>query len=49
MASQHGLDQVGFYQKFLAHPAYDSFWREQALDKLLAKEPLSVPVMLVHS
>ena len=49
MARQHGLDQVGFYQKFLAHPAYDAFWQEQALDKLLTKEPLSVPVMLVHS
>jgi putative CocE/NonD family hydrolase len=49
MARRHGLDQVGFYQKFLAHPAYDSFWREQAMDKLLANQPLSVPVMLVHS
>jgi hypothetical protein len=37
MARQRGLDQVGFYQKFLTHPAYDSFWQEQALDKLLAK------------
>jgi putative CocE/NonD family hydrolase len=49
MARQHGVDQLGFYQKFLAHPAYDAFWQEQALDKLLAKEPLTVPVMLVHS
>jgi putative CocE/NonD family hydrolase len=49
MARQRGLDQVGFYQKFLTHPAYDAFWQEQALDKLLAKEPLSVPVMLVDS
>jgi putative CocE/NonD family hydrolase len=49
MARQRGLDQVGFYQRFLAHPAYDGFWQGQAIDKLLAKEPLSVPVMLVHS
>jgi uncharacterized protein len=49
MARQRGADAVGFYQKVLAHPAYDSFWQEQAVDKLLAKEPLSVPVMLVHS
>jgi uncharacterized protein len=49
MARRHGLDQLGFYQKLVAHPAYDAFWQEQALDKLLAKEPLSVPVMLVHS
>jgi putative CocE/NonD family hydrolase len=49
MARQRGLDQIGFYPKLLAHPAYDGFWQGQALDKLLAKEPLSVPVMLVHS
>jgi uncharacterized protein len=49
MARRHGLDQVGFYQKVKAHPAYDSFWQGQAMDKLLAKEPVSVPVMLVHS
>jgi uncharacterized protein len=49
MAQRHGLDQVGFYRKIKAHPAYDSFWQSQAMDKLLAKEPVSVPVMLVHS
>jgi putative CocE/NonD family hydrolase len=49
MAQKYGLDQVGFYRKVKAHPAYDSFWQSQAVDKLLAKEPASVPVMLVHS
>ena len=49
MAQRYGLDQVGFYRKVKAHPAYDSFWQSQAMDKLLAKEPVSVPVMLVHS
>jgi len=49
MARLHGLDQVGFAAKLLAHPAYDAFWQQQALDKLLAREPSSVPVMLVHS
>jgi uncharacterized protein len=49
MARLHGLDQVGFATKLLAHPAYDAFWQQQALDKLLAREPTSVPVMLVHS
>ena len=33
----------------LEHPAYDAFWRDQAVDKLLAAQPLKVPVMLVHS
>jgi uncharacterized protein len=49
MAQRYGLDQAGFYRKVKAHPAYDSFWQSQAMDKLLAKEPVSVPVMLVHS
>jgi putative CocE/NonD family hydrolase len=33
----------------LEHPAYDAFWREQAVDRVLAAQPLGVPVMLVHS
>src|SRR3979411_983662 len=49
MGHLHGLDQMGFFGKLLAHPAYDEYWQGQAVDKLLAKEPLSVPVMLVHS
>jgi hypothetical protein len=49
MARMHALDQVGFAVKLLNHPAYDGYWQAQAVDKLLAKEQLSVPVMLVHS
>jgi len=45
----HGLEQVGFWRKILEHPSYDLFWQEQAIDKILAKEPLRVPTMLVHS
>jgi putative CocE/NonD family hydrolase len=45
----HGLEQVGFWRKLLAHPSYDAFWRDQAVDKILATQPLKVPVMLVHS
>src|SRR6266853_1176965 len=45
----HGLEQVGFWRKLLEHPNYDAFWRNQAIDKLLATQPLKVPVMLVHS
>src|SRR5690349_24571402 len=45
----HGLEQVGFWRKILEHPSYDSWWQEQAMDKILAKEPLKVPTMLVHS
>jgi uncharacterized protein len=49
LGRRRGLDQIGFWLKLVEHPAYDAFWRDQAVDKLLAKEPLSVPVMLVHS
>ena len=45
----HGLEQTGFWRKILAHPSYDAFWRDQAMDKVLAGQPLKVPVMLVHS
>jgi len=44
-----GLEQVGFWKRILEHPAYDSYWREQAVDKLLQAQPLKVPVLLVHS
>lgn len=44
-----GLEQVGFWRKILAHPNYDAFWRDQAMDKILAGQPLTVPVMVVHS
>jgi len=49
MGRRHGLEQVGFWNKLIAHPSYDQFWQEQAVDRLLAKEPLKVPVLLVHS
>ncbi|MEP7005297.1 MAG: CocE/NonD family hydrolase [Sphingomonas bacterium] len=49
VARQHKLDQIGFWQKLVAHPAYDSFWQDQAMDRILARRPLKVPVMLVHS
>ncbi|HXZ26649.1 MAG TPA: CocE/NonD family hydrolase, partial [Terriglobales bacterium] len=49
LARQHGMDQIGFWRKILEHPSYDAFWREQAMDKLLAAQPLKVPTMLVAS
>ena len=45
----HGLEQIGFWRKLLEHPSYDSFWKDQAVDKILAAQPLKVPVMLVYS
>ena len=49
LGRRHGLEQMGFWRKILEHPSYDAFWREQAMDKILAAQPLKVPVMLVHS
>ena len=49
LGRRHGLEQVGFWRKLLEHPSYDAFWRDQAVDKILAAQPLKVPVMLVHS
>ena len=49
LGRQRGLEQVGFWRQLLAHPSYDAFWREQAMDRILAAQPLSVPVMLVDS
>jgi putative CocE/NonD family hydrolase len=53
LAKQRGLDQMGFWRKVVAHPAYDAFWQEQAMDKLLAaqyaKQAPTLPIMLVHS
>ena len=49
LAKQRNMDQLGFWKKLSEHPAYDSFWSDQAVDRVLANEPLTVPTMLVHS
>ena len=49
LAASRGEDQLGFYRKLTQHTAYDSFWQNQAVDKLLAAQPITVPTMLVHS
>ena len=49
LGRRHGLEQLGFWRKILAHPSYDAFWRDQAMDQVLAAQPLKVPVMLVDS
>jgi hypothetical protein len=48
-ARANGLDQIGIWKKISEHPAYDAYWQGQALDKLLAAEPLTVPTMIVAS
>jgi putative CocE/NonD family hydrolase len=47
LAASHGLDQLGFWRALVAHTSYDYWWQAQAVDQWLAKEPLSVPMLLV--
>jgi uncharacterized protein len=47
LAAGHGMEQVGFWRKILANPSYDAFWRQQAVDRILAARPLTVPLLLV--
>jgi putative CocE/NonD family hydrolase len=47
LGDAYGMRQLGFWNKILAHPDYDAFWSEQAVDTLLATQPLKVPVMVV--
>ena len=45
VARAAGYEQLTWWRKVAEHPAYDAFWQEQALDKLLAKQPLTVPTI----
>lgn len=49
LAKARGLEQLGFWRKIIAHQTYDEFWRDQAVDRVLAGHPLKVPTMIVHS
>ncbi len=44
-AKKVGYDQLPFWQKMLKHVAYDEFWQQQALDKLVAANPSNVPTL----
>ncbi|MDB5691030.1 MAG: peptidase [Alphaproteobacteria bacterium] len=46
-ARRYGVDAFPFARKLMEHPAYDAYWQEQAVDKLLARQNLTVPTMLV--
>ena len=47
IAASRGLEQTGFWRQLAAHPAYDAWWQEQAMDRVLAREPLTVPMLVV--
>jgi uncharacterized protein len=48
-AQRFGIDALPFFQKLSQHPAYDQFWSEQALDRILAAQPLTVPTLYITS
>ncbi len=43
-----GLDGLPFWRKLSEHPAYDEFWRNQALEALIGARPLKVPTLWVQ-
>lgn len=47
-AKAAGLEQLPWWRKVTEHPAYDSFWQQQALDRVMAKQPLKVPTMWIQ-
>jgi len=44
-AKVQGADQLPFWRVMVEDPSYDGFWQSQALDKLIAAKPLTVPTM----
>ncbi len=46
-ARRYGVDAFPAARKIIEHPAYDTWWQEQAVDKQLAKRGVTVPTMLV--
>ncbi len=44
-----GMEQLPFWQRLAQHPAYDEYWQDQAVDRILARTPLTVPTLFVGS
>ncbi len=49
MAAALGMEKLPFWQRLVDHPAYDHYWSAQAVDKILAAHPLTVPTLFIHS
>jgi putative CocE/NonD family hydrolase len=47
-ATANGLDRLVAWRKISEHPAYDTFWQEQDLVRVMAKQPLTVPTMWIQ-
>jgi hypothetical protein len=44
-----GMEQLPFWVRLTEHPAYDEYWQDQAVDRILAEKPLTVPTLIVDS
>src|SRR3954471_15740052 len=42
-----GMGQLPFWVRLAQHPAYDQYWQDQAVDRILARAPLGVPTLFV--
>jgi putative CocE/NonD family hydrolase len=47
LAQATGAGKLPFWQRVAQHPAYDEYWQQQAVDRILASRPLRVPTMYV--
>ena len=41
----HGYDKLPYLTRMMDHPAYDAFWQEQDLARLVAAHPSTVPTL----
>ncbi len=48
VARRYKADQLPTWRKVVDNPAYNAFWRGQAVQDILATRPLRVPVLVVH-
>ena len=44
-----GMEQLPFWLRLTQHPAYDEYWQDQAVDRILGSKPLTVPTLLIGS
>ena len=44
-----GMEQLPFWERLTQHPAYDEYWQDQAVDRILGSSPLAVPTLLIDS
>ncbi|HWC57065.1 MAG TPA: CocE/NonD family hydrolase [Sphingomicrobium sp.] len=44
-----GMEQLPFWLRLTQHPAYDEYWQDQAVDRILGQTPLTVPTLFVDS